>query len=268
MNWTRRLPSASLATKPPMRPMIPKLAVDQRRSLSKIRSTFSRRASAFSKVWTTDLHVAASMPPTQVAMPIVDRWLDQAPERLHLLADALVHKAVQGDAQASAVREWRRSLAELRTATNGFNSDGIPVAIEGLLTLAAYIEATATVGDAELPVHQLLRVARLSALVGGAAGVVLAVVLQTVIGALTIFYSLLVVTLFIPIVGGLAVRRATSREALASIVAGIGTLFVVRFFVTPTLPRLDPTLTGILAGAVAFGLSSLAPRSSASRTRA
>jgi SSS family solute:Na+ symporter len=115
---------------------------------------------------------------------------------------------------------------------------------------------------------QLLRVARLSALVGGAAGVVLAVVLQTVIGALTIFYSLLVVTLFIPIVGGLAVRRATSREALASIVAGIGTLFVVRFFVTPTLPRLDPTLTGILAGAVAFGLSSLAPRSSASRTRA
>lgn len=70
-------------------------------------------------------------------MPIVDRWLDQAPERLHLLADALVHKTVQGDAQASAVREWRHSLAELPTATNGFNSDGIAVAIEGLLTLAA-----------------------------------------------------------------------------------------------------------------------------------
>ncbi|GJD94431.1 metallophosphoesterase [Methylobacterium iners] len=93
-----------------------------------------------------------SRSPTQVAMPIVDRWLDQAPERLHLLADALVHKAARGDAQASAVREWRRSLAELRTATNGFNSDGIPVAIEGLLTLAAYIEATATVGDEELPI--------------------------------------------------------------------------------------------------------------------
>lgn len=93
-----------------------------------------------------------SRSPTQVAMPIVDRWLDQAPERLHLLADALVHKAVQGAAQASAVREWRRSLAELRTATNGFNSDGIPVAIEGLLTLAAYIEATAVVEDEELSI--------------------------------------------------------------------------------------------------------------------
>lgn len=91
-----------------------------------------------------------SRSPTQVAMPIVDRWLDQAPERLHLLADALVHKAVQGEMQAGAVREWRRSLAELRTATQGFNSDGLPVAIEGLSTLAAYIEATAAVGDDEL----------------------------------------------------------------------------------------------------------------------
>jgi hypothetical protein len=83
-------------------------------------------------------------------MPIVDRWLDQAPQRLHLLADALVHKGINGDAQASAVRDWRRSLSELRTATQGFNSDGIPVAIEGLLTLAAYIEATAPAGDEEL----------------------------------------------------------------------------------------------------------------------
>lgn len=29
--------------------------------------------------------------PTQVSMPIIDRWLDQAPERLHLLAEAIVH---------------------------------------------------------------------------------------------------------------------------------------------------------------------------------
>ena len=91
-----------------------------------------------------------SRSPTQVAMPIVDRWLDQAPERLHLLADALVHQEINGQAQASAVREWRRSLAELRNATEGFNSDGIPVAIEGLLTLAAYIDATAFEGDEEL----------------------------------------------------------------------------------------------------------------------
>jgi hypothetical protein len=91
-----------------------------------------------------------SRSPTQVAMPIVDRWLDQAPERLHLLADALVHKTIGGPLQASAVREWRRSLSELRMATQALNSDGIPVAIEGLRTLAAFIEATAPATDEEL----------------------------------------------------------------------------------------------------------------------
>lgn len=91
-----------------------------------------------------------SISPTQVAMPIVDRWLDQAPERLYLLADALVHKAIGSPQQANAVREWRRSLSELRTATQEFNSDGIPVAIEGLRTLAAYIEATAPATDEQL----------------------------------------------------------------------------------------------------------------------
>jgi hypothetical protein len=91
-----------------------------------------------------------SRSPTQVAMPSVDRWLDQAPQRLHLLADALVHKTINVGAQAHAVREWRRSLIELRTATQGFNPDGIPVAIEGLLTLAAYVEATAPASDEEL----------------------------------------------------------------------------------------------------------------------
>ena len=50
---------------------------------------------------------------------------------------------------------------------------------------------------------QLLRVARLSAVACGAAGVVLSIVLATVIGALTIFYSVLIVSLFVPIVGGL-----------------------------------------------------------------
>lgn len=69
--------------------------------------------------------------PTQVAMPIIDRWLDQAPERLHLLTDALVHRSVRGEKQRRAVAEWRGALVELRKATNEFNGDGVPVAIEG-----------------------------------------------------------------------------------------------------------------------------------------
>ena len=100
---------------------------------------------------------------------------------------------------------------------------------------------------------QLLRMARLTAVAGGAAGVVLAVFLQTVIGALTIFYSLLVVTLFVPVLGGLYSPRAGTREALAAIAAGVFTLVCVRFGLSGVYPWLDPTLAGVAAAAIAFG---------------
>ena len=99
---------------------------------------------------------------------------------------------------------------------------------------------------------QLLRVARLTAVAGGVVGVVLAVVLQTVIGALTIFYSLLVVTLFVPVLGGLYTGRARSNAALAAIGAGVVTLIVVRTGMAGAYRWLDPTLTGVIAAAVAF----------------
>jgi SSS family solute:Na+ symporter len=99
---------------------------------------------------------------------------------------------------------------------------------------------------------ELLRVARLAAVAGGMVGVLLAIVLQTVIGALTIFYSLLVVTLFVPILGGLYTGRARSSAALAAIAAGVLTLIVVRTGMAGAYRWLDPTLAGIIAAAVAF----------------
>jgi len=99
---------------------------------------------------------------------------------------------------------------------------------------------------------QLLRVGRATAVAGGAVGVLLSIWLQTVIGAITVFYSLLVVTLFVPVIGGLYVSRAQSREALAAVVAGVATLAVVRFGVAGAYPWVDPALSGIIASAVAF----------------
>jgi SSS family solute:Na+ symporter len=72
----------------------------------------------------------------------------------------------------------------------------------------------------------LLRVTRATALVSGVAGVLLAVLLGSVLNALTIFYSLLSVSLFVPIVGGLYVRRTTAGAALAAIAAGVGVMLV------------------------------------------
>jgi SSS family solute:Na+ symporter len=100
--------------------------------------------------------------------------------------------------------------------------------------------------------QQLLRVGRATAIAGGAVGVLLSIVLDTIIGALVVFYSLLVVTLFVPVLGGLYSRRPGTHEALAAIAAGVTTLLVVRFGVAERSPWLDPTLSGIVAAGVAF----------------
>ena len=101
---------------------------------------------------------------------------------------------------------------------------------------------------------QLLRVGRTAAVIGGAAGVLLAIWLDTVIGAVTIFYSLLVVTLLVPVVGGLFVRRAGTREALAAITAGVIALFFARLVLAGTVRWVDPTVAGILAASAAYFL--------------
>ena len=100
--------------------------------------------------------------------------------------------------------------------------------------------------------QQLLRVVRATAIVGGAAGVILSIVVETVIGALVIFYSLLVVTLFVPILGGLYTRRAGSREAIASVAAGVATLFFVHFLLAASYSWLNPTLVSLAAAALVF----------------
>jgi SSS family solute:Na+ symporter len=79
----------------------------------------------------------------------------------------------------------------------------------------------------EAPDALLLRVARATAVASGAAGVALAVALGSVLNALTIFYSLLGVSLFVPIVGGLYVRRTATGAALGAILAGVGVMLCV-----------------------------------------
>jgi SSS family solute:Na+ symporter len=101
--------------------------------------------------------------------------------------------------------------------------------------------------------RRLLRVARLAALAGGAGGVVLATKLETIIGALSIFYSLLGVSLFVPVIGGLITRRAGSPEALASIFAGVGTLLAVHVSTGGKgFGILNPNLIGLAAAAAAY----------------
>ena len=100
--------------------------------------------------------------------------------------------------------------------------------------------------------RQLLLVGRATAMMGGVIGVLLAILLQTVIGAVAVFYSLLVVTLFVPVLGGLFTRRADASAALGAMAAGVIVLFVARVAIASRLPWVDPTLAGILAAATVF----------------
>jgi SSS family solute:Na+ symporter len=102
--------------------------------------------------------------------------------------------------------------------------------------------------------QQLLFVARLVSVVAGLLGVALSVYLGTVTQALTIFYALIGVTFFVPVLGGLYVRAATTHAALASIATGIVVLIVVALVVTPRPAWLDPTLSGIVAAAIVFAV--------------
>jgi SSS family solute:Na+ symporter len=171
-------------------------------------------------------------------------------------------------------RVYDPALANPEYAIPVVLTTGLPVLL-GALGLAAIFSAEVSSADAILFMlstslskdlykryvapdatdAQVLRVARGAAVVGGVAGVLLAVVIPTVIDSLTVFYSLLSVSLFVPIVAGLHARRGGAPEALAAIGVGIATLFAVRLGGLNEASRLlDPTLLGIVASAVTFAV--------------
>jgi SSS family solute:Na+ symporter len=100
---------------------------------------------------------------------------------------------------------------------------------------------------------RVLQVTRWTSVVAATLGVGLAVVLGSVVEALTIFYSLLAVSLFVPILAGLYVRRASTPEALGSI--GAGVLVMVSVYLTTAgrgVGGFTPALLGLMAALAAF----------------
>jgi solute:Na+ symporter, SSS family len=70
----------------------------------------------------------------------------------------------------------------------------------------------------------VLQIARVLAVLASLAGFALTFVLDSVGSALTLFYQLMVVTLFAPILGGLFLPRASRWSALAAMLVGVATL--------------------------------------------
>jgi SSS family solute:Na+ symporter len=103
---------------------------------------------------------------------------------------------------------------------------------------------------------RVLHVARWTTAVSGALGIALAIVLADVIESLTIFYTLLGVSLFVPIVAGLYVPRTTASGALASITAGVGGMLTVQLTTAGRgWGQITPALGGLLASLTVWVIS-------------
>jgi solute:Na+ symporter, SSS family len=150
----------------------------------------------------------------------------------------------------------------------------LPPAV-GAFALAAVFSAEASAADAVLLMlatsaskdlyrgflkptasdQDVLLVARATAVAGAAIGVALAMMHESILQALTTFYSLLIVTLFVPIVGGLYGGGAGGRQGIASL-AGVPVLIALQFLTNGAgYGALTPTIAGVLASGVAFLLT-------------
>ena len=145
-------------------------------------------------------------------------------------------------------------------------SGALPPAV-GALALAAVFSAEISTADAVLFMlatsasrdlyagfinrqatdAQMLRAARIAAIVGALAGVALAFMFSSVVAALDAFYALLTVTLFVPVIAALHMRTRPVH-GLAAIACGLPALMAV-YLLTDARGYgiVTPALAGILA---------------------
>jgi len=175
-------------------------------------------------------------------------------------------------------RVYDPNLVDIEHALMVVLTAGLPTMV-GSLGLAAVVSAEISSADAILFMlstslskdlykrfirpdasdAQVLTVARWAAVGGGALGVLLAVVLGSIITAISIFYALMAVCLFVPLVAGLYTRLAGVPEAMAACGVGVVTLISVELAgLSGSSTLLNPSaltvLLGIVASAVAFAV--------------
>jgi SSS family solute:Na+ symporter len=113
---------------------------------------------------------------------------------------------------------------------------------------------------------RMLAVVRGVAITAGVLGVAVAIVAPSVSGLLSIFYALLTVSFFVPVVAGLYVPRIGTREALAAIACGGVACGVVGVLNARGASRASPALVGLGAAILGCALVALLPRPTATRS--
>jgi solute:Na+ symporter, SSS family len=168
-------------------------------------------------------------------------------------------------------------LAQPELALPTLLTSGVPAMIGGL-GLAAVLSAELSSADAvlftlttslaqdfykrfrnpEATDAQLLRVTRLTAVMAGAIGVGVALAASGVVSALSIFYTIMGVSLFVPILAGLAGPRANATDAMAAIIAGMTVVGGWRLLHGGRpVNGITPAMGGLAAAVLAFALVQL-----------
>ena len=104
--------------------------------------------------------------------------------------------------------------------------------------------------------RRLLAVARRAAAMGGVLGTGLAVAAASMASVLQLFYTLLTVSLFVPVLGGLYTRRVGPREALGAIAGGVGSFAATGILAAGgRVLGMTPAMIGLLGALAGCGLA-------------
>ena len=196
-----------------------------------------------------------------------------------LQAVALLAYAILPVLLGMAARVHFPELADPGSALVQLFTEVAPVWL-GALMLAAILSAEVSSADAVLfmiatslardvlePLYRgkltdrsRLALARYSALGAGALSVLLANWFQSILSALSFFYSLLTLTLFVPLLAGLFWSRPGQSVALAAIGSSLGAAALAVLSAGAARGWLPPVPVGILAGAAVYAAHGLIGR--------
>lgn len=188
-----------------------------------------------------------------------------------LQAAALLAYAVLPVLLGMAARVHFPELADPGSALVRLFTEVAPLWL-GALMLAAILSAEVSSADAvlfmiatslsrdvleplfrgKLTDRERLALARRSALGAGALSILLANWFQSILSALSFFYSLLTLTLFVPLVAGLFWKRPGQSVALAAIASSLGAAGLALLAGGAAAGWLPPVPVGILAGAIVY----------------
>ncbi len=195
---------------------------------------------------------------------------------LGLQAAALLAYAILPVLLGMAARVHFPGLADPGSALVKLFTEVAPLWL-GALMLAAILSAEVSSADAVLfmiatslardvlePLYRgkltdrsRLALARYSALGAGALGILLANWFQSILSALSFFYSLLTLTLFVPLLAGLFWSRPGQSVALLAIGSSLGAAALAMLSGGAAQGWLPPVPVGILAGAAVYAAHGL-----------